>query len=564
MQIIYHMTMDMSRHLPVAPVDAVQGDGNTRKILLTLLEDGKTWNVPEGVTAAVAFRKADGKKGLYDALPDGKQAVTFEGNTVTAILAPQVLTCPGDTCAAVVFHDSNLSQLATFPFAIRVKGNPAAGKTVSNDYYRYATMEEVSAAVEAALASIEEEKQEFLAKAEEALRVVHDTATEDAPAIVCEASGESVTVTDAAQRPMRGLSLYGKTIQNGTPTPETPVPLESVGASGSIGVSVAGKNLFNDVSWFKSCGFTKQSDGSWLCRSLHAVCWTNLTKYSGVLYIALTAKTDATNQPVYIFVDYTDGSRDSACVLQKTNGFETLTYETSHGKTVSSVTWSYGTAGEYYVKSVTISIVNWEYEPYKEVKNLTASTLGGLPGIPVSSGGNYMDSDGQQWICDYKDYARGVYVQRVATAENLIFSDNGTTVGTSNLFRAAISNANFSVWKPTLLCSHLPGKNAVYNTDIEGCFVTGGYLYARIPGITNADSFNAKMQGAKVVYEMVAPIETALSAGEMAAYAALHTNKPNTTVFNDSGAGIKLAYVADTKTYIDNKITAISAAMLNA
>ena len=112
MQIIHHLTIDMVRPLPAVPLDAVQGDGSTRAVKLSLLENGAPWEVPAGVTAAVAFRKADGHRGLYDTLPDGSKAVTIDGSTVTAVIAPQVLSCPGEVSAAVVFYGANLQQLA--------------------------------------------------------------------------------------------------------------------------------------------------------------------------------------------------------------------------------------------------------------------------------------------------------------------------------------------------------------------------------------------------------------------------------------------------------------------
>jgi hypothetical protein len=68
----------------------------------------------------------------------------------------------------------------------------------------------------------------------------------------------------------------------------------------------------------------------------------------------------------------------------------------------------------------------------------------------------------------------------------------------------------------------------------------------------------------EILYVLNTPIETPLSAQELASFAALHSHKPNTTAFNDGGAGLGIAYVADTKTYIDQKLAAISAAMLNA
>ena len=64
------------------------------------------------------------------------------------------------------------------------------------------------------------------------------------------------------------------------------------------------------------------------------------------------------------------------------------------------------------------------------------------------------------------------------------------------------------------------------------------------------------------IYELATPIETALSAEQLAAFAALHSTYPNTTVFNDKNAGMEVKYVADTKLYIDQKLAAISAAML--
>lgn len=46
------------------------------------------------------------------------------------------------------------------------------------------------------------------------------------------------------------------------------------------------------------------------------------------------------------------------------------------------------------------------YSPYHE-QLLTLPTPNGLPGIPVTSGGNYTDQNGQQWVCDEVDLERG-------------------------------------------------------------------------------------------------------------------------------------------------------------
>ena len=57
-----------------------------------------------------------------------------------------------------------------------------------------------------------------------------------------------------------------------------------------------------------------------------------------------------------------------------------------------------------------------------------------------------------------------------------------------------------------------------------------------------------------IVYRLAAPIETPLSAEELAAYAALHTYRGNTTVSNDASAHMDLEYVMDAKKYIDSLV----------
>ncbi len=51
-----------------------------------------------------------------------------------------------------------------------------------------------------------------------------------------------------------------------------------------------------------------------------------------------------------------------------------------------------------------------------ERQTIALQTLNGLRGIPVTSGGNYTDPSGQQWVCDEVDLERGVRVQRVDKA----------------------------------------------------------------------------------------------------------------------------------------------------
>ena len=73
-------------------------------------------------------------------------------------------------------------------------------------------------------------------------------AADDMPKLVNTASGTTAqTVNDAWPTTPESAVLYGKSVQDGTPTPENPVPVEVVG----------GRNLFNSVS-----SYTKEFTGS--------------------------------------------------------------------------------------------------------------------------------------------------------------------------------------------------------------------------------------------------------------------------------------------------------------
>ena len=86
-------------------------------------------------------------------------------------------------------------------------------------------------------------------------------------------SGSDIIIEDASNNPLIYLEIEGKSIQNGEPTPDTPVEIESVGTynetTGKYGIEVktVGKNLFDknktttQIGYFSSNG-TLNSGGS--------------------------------------------------------------------------------------------------------------------------------------------------------------------------------------------------------------------------------------------------------------------------------------------------------------
>lgn len=281
-------------------------------------------------------------------------------------------------------------------------------------------------------------------------KAVTDCLTDAANAIICSASGEAITIVDGSNYPLKGLNVYGKSTQDGDPTPDNPVEIVSLPAP----------------------------------------------------------------------------------VITVTNGTE------------------------------------------ENIQTLTITTPESLPGIPVTSDGNYTDADGQMWVCDEVDMARGVYIQRIATIDLSTLSTwtKGTGNGWANASAFYSSNAlpdaviiDGYETIANILCNRLVvGKPS----NIAGTMVnrvgqgTGTSLYVSIEGIETAEDLIAYLNENETIvqYILALPIETALTDDEIAAYQALHTNYPSTTISNNAGAYMSIKYVADTKTYIDNLVAGIYAA----
>ena len=136
MIVTHKIKLDLIRRGNTPRLNAVQGDINTRVIEASLYSDGTAWTVPDGAAASLRYCKPDGTKGLYDALPDGTQAWSVSGNTVSMTMAPQMLSAAGLVLAQVVLVLEN-EVLATFAFQILVARNPADGEVESTDYVNW-------------------------------------------------------------------------------------------------------------------------------------------------------------------------------------------------------------------------------------------------------------------------------------------------------------------------------------------------------------------------------------------------------------------------------------------
>lgn len=567
MEVIYKVKCDLNKNLILPDLEMVQGDSCTRVIELSLYADDAKWPIPSGCTAAVGFGKPSGKNGLYDQLPDGASAVTVSDNVIRAILAEEVLTEAGRVKLLIVLNDADLNQLSTFPLNLRVAANPAAGEIVSNSYYKYTTMGAVSEAVDAWLTETAEKQDAFLEAGAEALETIKEVVNdgEDAPPIICSGTGAVIAVKDASDRLLRGLKIFGKTTQDGTPSPENPVELVNVGDGGSVKIKMTGANLIPGpynlersgvtavvaddgtitYSGTSTSGFQHTFIDEVLPAGTYYVTW-NKREFSGGSLLAYNYTTKQ-----YLFKN-TDGAFVS-------NGKDNIIVYVNSG------------SGAVYGGSIrpmlNVGEIALPYESYKEPQTLLASTPNGLPGIPVSSGGNWTDADGQQWASEVRNYGTGEIDHRAIIAvldgtENWIQYSAGTYY---LKFNGRVNG------RSNILCSHFKLDNVSTLTE-SGTMIgsaTSGYIYFCYPSTETLDEWKAWLAAQ---YEAGTPVEvlyqaegvtSTIPAEELAAFAALRSNKPNTTIYNDAGAYMEADYVADTKTYIDNQFAALSAALVN-
>lgn len=205
------------------------------------------------------------------------------------------------------------------------------------------------------------------------------------------------------------------------------------------------------------------------------------------------------------------------------------------------------------------------FEPFQPPQILSLSTPNGLLGLPVDSGGNYTDESGQQWVCDEMDFKRGKYVQRI---EKLVLNGNEEWAlqsingyGIANF--ATVTSKSGGSGNVFILSSHFREQKTVIaeTKDGDGIFLTTINLFLRfkkeqISTVTDLKAW-LKENPVTVIYGLAYPIETDIPEETMNAYRNLYTNYPSTVIQNDSGAGMEVEYVADTKQFILDQIKAL-------
>ena len=350
-------------------------------------------------------------------------------------------------------------------------------------------------------------------------------------------------LADSDNGKIQDMMIYGKSSQDGTPTPENPVEIKSVV---NPTVKLLGSNIlkirdgeYQDVGCTitVSNGVIKLNGTSTDNKRIYLPIDTPSMLKEGTEIIFCPNNIGGTESIIKCYVDYSNENTKSLSIASNivntpyvitrqdaTYEFK-LSIKITRGNTFNNETWK---------PQILIGKQITPFEPYKEQSIQLPITLNA---IPVSSGGNYTDQSGQQWICDEVDLERGVLVQRTRT---MVFSDSSgfAVEQTENGIRFQYTVKNLKrtdtqTADANAFCSALVLGNAGGTWITSDVFTINDMsLYVRFKNITSLDELRQYLQQTPMSLTaiLVTPIETPLTSVEIADFNAFITYYPVTNI----------------------------------
>lgn len=318
-----------------------------------------------------------------------------------------------------------------------------------------------------------------------------------------------------------------------SPSQEYPQEIESVGQDGEIEVKTLGANLFDASTALKTqidAGLLHINDPGEVV--LNGTFGTNNRNF----YITLKPGVYClTGGAIWHIIASKDSVFDRILTIDEETTYHCYISNGTYNEVVSNPMINAGSTA-------------LPYEPYKPAQTLIIPTPNGLSGIPVSSGGNYTDADGQQWVCDEVDFKKGVYVQRVATeTPKAKWKNFEETADVPN--RYCISGALVNRYRDgstKCLISH--GIYANWGIAPGWALNSTTFYYHPKEDVTKEEAkeqilgFINSANPLTFLGQLETPIEKPLTTEQLATYKALRTYSPTTTVANDAEAGMSVGY----------------------
>lgn len=345
-------------------------------------------------------------------------------------------------------------------------------------------------------------------------------------------------LADSDNGKIMDMMLYGKSEQNGTPSPENPVEIKSVV---NPTIKVVGKNLLNmtlQTTTHNGVTCANNGDGTYTLNGTSTAdtdfyiygAWNtvnNIPLDSQKTYII--KKSGNKNIQFYTGVPdiYTaDASLEDGQIKNQV-GISYFICRISSGVTLNNFT---------IYPQIEEGSVSTDFQPYHEQTVTLPYTLNA---ILVSSGGN-VTIDGQQYVSDYVDVERGKLVQMIGSIE--ITGDENWEMGfdTWKTYPHCVrcDNINHNIKEGNCLCEKYSTYNKCPNDDTNSVSA----LYVRNISISDdrfstVEEFKAEFKRLynnetpiKLHYQAETPQEIDLTSEEIAAFKQLATYYPITNI----------------------------------
>ena len=506
-QIIKEIRVDVSQPCNLQAILAKQYDCNSRFLKITLTDCGTKIDVSNTSKVTINTNRPDGQSKSFVGITNGD-------GTVTVPLPQWSLSIAGTLiCDVSVTDTSKNERLTTMDIFVEVK-------EAANDNTDISENPDGEIRVITPTQKIDENSSDDEYPSAKAVY--------DLDNITASASGSAITI-DSANAPLQNLKLYGHTEQNGTPTPDAPVPLVSVGDSGSFEVGVyGGKNLIEITSTTQTINgitFTINADKSITVNGTATE--TAQIKFCEMAFIP-KGEYIISGYPTHISgVEYYFKASNESDWVQR-RGEVKLKYTENvsvfgliailKGITVNNLT--------FYPMLRLATETDSTYEPCNK-QTLTMPYE--LPSI-----NEYRDEI---------DFNKGVRTQKVlhitaddiTKVERAMFGGFGRYTITCGSFKAKSSTVRSNLFQHR--------TNVLGSNDIDGvisAYTGTSNLYVRYDAITTNSEFLQFLKDNNFECNIIlaTPIETPLTEIELNAYRHLMTNKGTTTILSEAEAEV--------------------------
>lgn len=348
----------------------------------------------------------------------------------------------------------------------------------------------------------------------------------------------SYNISNAVDYPLLGLSLYGKSTQDGVPTPENPVEIISVGDNG-FDIITKNDNHFNLLSVRDNGGeiITKQPVSA-------------VGKVDTIIGITVAATATGLKYQWQYSTDKGQTWKNSSSTGNNSPTISLTISPTWNGVHLRCVITDENGNAEISNDAVIYAVSD---DCEINTASITASVLP-LCGIPVESGGTYTDSNGQQWICDELIYNADGTCKIIKKIGNIIFdgSEDWSKSGSTEIDRYIFRNvsAKKGIRITSGLCdTYIVDASETSDTELGKILLYPTY-YDQISvnfaeyGTSTVETFKDYLKNNPIVLctDLIEPQEIELTATEMTALRQLQMFDGVTSISNSAGADMDVKF----------------------